>query len=103
MNPDNFAFSLGIVLGISFGVVFATGVDTLAGPDEVVIETPNQLPNADDYCQKQGFDFGLYGGSKGIEGDTLSITCYPEEDGSHTSYYFDLNMSKIDTEVTTTR
>jgi hypothetical protein len=95
--------SIGLIFGMIFGTVFNTGVDTLAGSDEVVIETPNQLPDAENYCQKQGFDFGLYGGSNGIQGDTLSITCYPEEDGSHTTYYFDLNMTKIDTEVTTTR
>lgn len=81
--------------------------DTVTAEDEspssIELETASALPNARTYCQEQGFDWGTYSDSKGISGDTLSITCYPEEDGSWTTYYFDLNMSVIDKEVTTTQ
>ena len=62
-----------------------------------------ELPNADTYCEDWGFDPGTYGGPKMIEPDMLSITCHPEQDGTWTTYYFNLNMERIDTKTTTTR
>lgn len=87
-----------IALGVIFG--FMAGL-AIAGPEQVVLQSDTRLPNAETYCQKQGFDWGTYTGGTSIEPDELGIVCHPEEDGTWTTYYFDLNMTQIDKQVTT--
>lgn len=90
-------------IGMLFSVALWSVDGIVAGSDEVVIETDGQLPHAREFCQEQGFDWGAYSGSTGTEGDTIAISCYPEEDGFWTTYYFDLNMTQVGKEVTEKR
>ena len=101
-----FAFSAGYLYGGGLGDDSASAdtMKTVNGTIELVISEKMELPDATEYCNDLGYgSHGRYGSGKIGSSDTLSITCHPEEDGTWTSYYFDLNMTLVDSEETVRR
>jgi hypothetical protein len=105
------AIAMYLVLGIIIGTVVGTTVispaagqaNSTSDPAPVSTERDTQLMDAEAYCKARGFDWRNYVGPNSTQSGQLSITCYPESGDSWTTYYFNLNMTKIDAEVTVKR